>query len=476
MTFSLSSSSSYPSLLALSSPTTSASASANTNTRNHHQNHHQQNHENNQNQNHNQVVIQNYLQKLNNRATICIEIGQYSNALTFLAKALQLISSETQTTNDDDQTSPACCQCYHCSIDGCILPSDNDDDDDDTNNNKDDFDSDYDSDSDGYNDDDEDDEDGVKKTKNKHDSDTINIDGYYIYQRPILIPSRTICSNDNHHRMDILTLFLIISFNLGLAHHLINIETTSNEIKNSGGNSNVKFDNTLQFYILARDMMYRRRQQQQQQVADAGDASININTQSYQNQNYSMRFDMILCNNICHIYYYNKQQQLQQQCLRDLNSIIVLAIDHNKTINDSMVMQQQQLQMHYNGTTGTGGGAFCSNSIKSIRRSSIPCITTNEMDVDVEFEYCDNEYGNNDGMETDPQQHDNAVDDDDDEYGYYDSMDEDDTSTIDNDNDKEDDQNNGLLPLIDINEGFLKNINICDGHKLSYHVLTYPFY
>merc|ERR1712238_96049 len=163
------------------------------------------------------------------------------------------------------------CSCHYCSLDGCIVSSEVDDHDHD-------HDHDHDNDNTDFNNINED-----------------NNDGTNIYQRPIYV-------YEGHNMGSILV--HIIAGNLAIAHHLmamINNENDNDSENNNEDNDNDKkktsiINKALQFYELAYECNL------------AGDT------------NCSVRFDMILCNNLSHIYRYqeqteeqNEQQQQQQQ-------------------------------------------------------------------------------------------------------------------------------------------------------------------
>lgn len=65
-----------------------------------------------------------YAHRLNNSAALCIEIGHYDRAIGSLQRALKLCErrvSESLSSNGD--TVAGCCQCSECTLDGCIASS-----------------------------------------------------------------------------------------------------------------------------------------------------------------------------------------------------------------------------------------------------------------------------------------------------------------------------------------------------------------
>jgi len=63
-----------------------------------------------------------YAQQLNNSAALCIEIGHYSRAIISLQRALELNRSHKKGWKDRGQE---VCKCYKCTLDACIAFSEN---------------------------------------------------------------------------------------------------------------------------------------------------------------------------------------------------------------------------------------------------------------------------------------------------------------------------------------------------------------
>ncbi|VEU43967.1 unnamed protein product [Pseudo-nitzschia multistriata] len=63
-----------------------------------------------------------YAQQLNNTAALCIEIGHYSRAISSLQKALELNRNQNKEWKDRNQP---VCRCYKCTLDACIYYSEN---------------------------------------------------------------------------------------------------------------------------------------------------------------------------------------------------------------------------------------------------------------------------------------------------------------------------------------------------------------
>jgi len=205
-----------------------------------------------------------FAQKLNNTAASCIEIGQYGKAISILAKALRLCKEEQEKImpmavpvlsqpDDSNKCLQQQCSCHYCSVDGCIVPSEAN------------YCSDIDDDGNGNG----------------------NDDGCNIYRRPIYV-------YEGHNMGS--TLFHIIAFNLAISHHLTAIDvivlSSSSSLSSSYSNNDENDENekiiskALQFYELAYEYNLHRC---------------------------SVQFDMIICNNLSHIYRHQEQKEQEQE-------------------------------------------------------------------------------------------------------------------------------------------------------------------
>mmetsp|Transcript_16934 Transcript_16934/g.34850 ORF Transcript_16934/g.34850 Transcript_16934/m.34850 type:complete len:185 (+) Transcript_16934:111-665(+) len=128
-----------------------------------------------------------FAQKLNNSAALCIEIGHYDRAIFSLTKALRLSRQQS------DESLVSGCACHQCSLDGCIAYSENS-------------------------------SPAAKLAVNPVCKD---FGCGFVYRRPIRVPPMTIRENHGMGR----TLFLIITFNLAMAHHLDAMGIMSDEKK-----------------------------------------------------------------------------------------------------------------------------------------------------------------------------------------------------------------------------------------------------
>merc|ERR1712032_779867 len=154
-----------------------------------------------------------YAQKLNNISAMYMEVGKYDKAIESLGKALKL--SEIHTTDQLLDRSEAC-TCCDCSLEGCIAHSEQ------GLNLIEVFDT------------------SINNNKNESRKGVMDIDEECatLYRKPIRIPKRSICEGHNMGS----TLFLIITFNLALAHHLKALKKTSDSLLISS---------IVQFYELA---------------------------------------------------------------------------------------------------------------------------------------------------------------------------------------------------------------------------------
>ena len=183
-----------------------------------------------------------YAQKLNNLSAACIELGKHDKAIESLGKALKL--SELHTTDQLLDRSQACA-CRDCSLDGCIANSVTDLNlvklFDISNNGK----------------------TKNRKMKESRKRTATDIDEPPIlHRRPIRIPKRTIREGHNMGS----TLFLIITFNLALAHHLKALKTDSSSFSSSS--RNLLLHSTVQLYELANNWKFPSSQRSNNYVTD----------------------------------------------------------------------------------------------------------------------------------------------------------------------------------------------------------------
>jgi len=210
-------------------------------------------------------------QRLNNTAATCIEIGnelrerggrrrgrgqqqKYEQAISILAKALRICEREEE---QEHHHAYDVCSCHYCSLDGCIVSSEVDD---------------YDHENDNAD------------IKNVNED---NSDGTHIYQRPIYV-------YEGHNMGS--ALVHIIAGNLAIAHHLLAMIKNGNEYDSE---SNTEEDNDKKKSILINKALKFYELAYECNLAANTDCSI--------------RFDMILCNNLSHIYRYQEQTEEQNE-------------------------------------------------------------------------------------------------------------------------------------------------------------------
>ena len=373
-----------------------------------------------------------YAQQLNNVASMCLEVGQYDKAISSLGKALRL--SELHIVDQLLDRAQAC-TCPDCSLDGCItysetsasnvnpsnlrdVPVCN------PNKNKNHLQNkmmvveDYDPEEGG----------GGGGSAQTTTSTTSHMSSTSIYRRPIRIPPRSIAEGHNMGS----TLFLIVTFNLALAHHLKAVSllasastsstSTNAAVSSSSVASSTLITNTLQLYELTNNWQHRLgcaeveddheddydyvydydyesdsdddsimtmdttdedEQEEEEEtpsrttIRTAATASpMNSRNKMKTTTTYcsvSVRFNMILCTNLSHLHRLIKNDTLSTQCLEQLLSTVMLVIDQNKNHHKEQEQQPQQPQPHTH-----------------------PHVTIDSDDVDVEFEYCDGDDGDDD--------------------------------------------------------------------------------
>jgi len=343
-----------------------------------------------------------YAQELNNSATLLIEIGAYDRAIKSLGKALKL-SELCSSDNPRDS-----CLCHNCTLDGCITyteriaeaiaverrskseasssssssccssPSSS------SSSN-----SSHSSPSCG--------ESPTKKRRltsptaikvessprpqnecfwtprsseaehlnnNNCDNNCDNCDnsspGFYggsVYRRPIRITPRSILEGHNMGS----TLFLIVTFNLALAHHLKSLSMCP--ARNQVHQQKQKLllaANAAKFYELVRSWEQRHCERCGEDYGIDGDgidgdgdgdgddwedsccsSSSNQNRSSPHHPD-SIRFHMIVCNNLCQLYRSANETTKHRERLSELLSSVMLLVDRKKLMDEQQQQQQQQ--------------------------------------------------------------------------------------------------------------------------------------
>lgn len=265
-------------------------------------------------------------QQMNNSAALCIEAGDYAGAIASLKKALEI--------NKDKKHNEKVCKCHNCTLDGCIAVSENDTSPDayfspsstvadDTRARK-----------------------RIKKTpsipktrretfwkpqhsdsnytrpKRKQEKEKIeeHIDCGYIYQQPIRIG----CIG---HDMGS-TLFLIIIFNLALAHHLEAVRNGHPKKKRDK-----IIDKTLSLYELTYKWQLKllcRDKSDEEMEADPTPAPSCSSVTS-------IRFNMIIRNNLSQIHRLTKDYSKYKRCLQYLLSTVMVVVEYRSRNYNSQV-------------------------------------------------------------------------------------------------------------------------------------------
>jgi hypothetical protein len=212
-----------------------------------------------------------YAQEMNNSAVSCIEIGHYSRAITSLTRALELHKRQQRSKD------VAPCNCYQCTLDGCIVQA-------------------------------------AEKCRppSKH-AKVVRTKGYckgnpsggYISRRPIKVNSRG-------HAMGP-ALYVIIVYNLGLAKHIIAIGSSDNSERKK------IIQGAIATYNLAHEMqasLLLQHENSKDPWSTEAVASLR-----------SIRFEMMVLNNMSQLHKLNLGTTEHDHCLRRLLSIIMMVVD-----------------------------------------------------------------------------------------------------------------------------------------------------
>jgi len=257
------------------------------------------------------------VKNLSNASAVWIELGKYEKAIESLGTAFKF--SKWHTTDQLLDRSKVC-TCFDCSLDCCIAHSENDSNivesiDISLSNNK------------------------IKKKSNRK-RNAMDIDEPPIlHRRPIRIPKRSIREG---HKMGS-TLFLIITFNLALAHHLKALKKTDS----SSSAARNSLNSTIQLYELAYELANELANNWQHPhgsnyVTDDEDSSEDYSIismeadDSYNNSSYSTRFNTILYTNLSHLNQMirNNKDSRSSSLKRRLNELISTVPPHSLFTND----------------------------------------------------------------------------------------------------------------------------------------------
>ena len=231
---------------------------------------------------------------MNNSAASCIEIGLHDRAITSLKRALRL-SKAPQPSREN------LCDCYRCTLDWCVIRSKTCTPELQVPPNRD---------------------EGrgaietidVDETEYEHRSDDENRNNRsgYIAHRPIKVK----CQG---HAMGP-ALYLIITFNLALANHLIAIGN-----RNNVSERNRTADRARELYKLTYKMQANLLQHESQRDPSTVSPAFTIALRS-------IRFEMIILNNISQVYNLTENVTERDRCLERLLSTMMIVVDHNVRI------------------------------------------------------------------------------------------------------------------------------------------------
>lgn len=217
-------------------------------------------------------------QKLNNRAAECIEVGQYSMAIGNLVRALKISeeaagSMDVDNEDEDNETqSPPCCSCQFCCLDYCMTYSQQ--------------------------------VSRQSETSSCTSDDGKNECGGYVYQRPIRVSPQTM--TEGHSMGSVLP--LILTFNLALAHHLAALPSNAtHDVADKA-----KLQRVLRLYELA----YRWQFEEESIQAE------------------SLRFTIVIANNLGEIHRAVSNRDKHQKCLEHLLSTLMFMVDCHQTSTD----------------------------------------------------------------------------------------------------------------------------------------------
>ena len=350
-----------------------------------------------------------YAQKLNNAAASCIDSGQHDKAVFFLVKALRL--SPTTKTYSADQDDIRACPSY-CLLDECI----------------------------GYSEEraslhqyaERDPKCGPETKKQKIETKTrcaAPLEGFsvsedvneadgsigYTHKRPILVTPTII----NEGRIMGPTLSLIITFNLALASHLKLIEAVASEDGRTCKSIATRemIGKVLRLYELAyqwegnfcqrqhgsndetntcscNEKQEIRKQKHHQDATTSTSLPRQNDSESDSTTNRdetysSLRFDMIVCNNLSQIHRMAQNHAKEEKCLQHLLSILMFVIDWQRErvnsgdedANNDTSEQQQQQQVEASSSEETNTSlAVQNNNYATIQETPSPLEVVEEQE------------------------------------------------------------------------------------------------
>jgi len=275
--------------------------------------------------------------KLNNSAASYIELGQHDQAISQLQKALCLIkqSSSNSSSSDTNHSVPSktpteqvCCCCNYCTLDECMVYSEE---------NAPDF---------GVLDHEEEEETLYDNMDidtatlsttyfqfNKHKDDSSRYEDY-IHRRPIRFTPRFL-RDEGHVDMGPL-LSLPFIFNLALAHHLkfVSMFTVPSDIAINTNSAvaakrKLAIQEVLRLYELVYTLQTELIAKEQQQQLNNATTSVVCTSKSTTDP--SLRLNIIICNNLSHVHKILQNHGKQKRCLQQLLSMLMYVVDmeHN---------------------------------------------------------------------------------------------------------------------------------------------------
>ena len=282
-----------------------------------------------------------YAQQLNNSAALCIEIGQYGRAITSLQKALELNKSTNKGWKDRGQE---VCKCFKCTLDACIVYSES---------TPSDATSAFEADKCCMNDNKrrkvclpaeqcsafwkppvhtehqnqktQDENNGTirshidispidQELRNENCGSDFNSGGY-IYRRPIRIKSEG-------HAMGS-TLYLIVTFNLALAHHLQLVKTYASNKEGGAKNVNrclVLYELTYKWQLKLLCARDKSKDSVRREISSHSPPPCTAVT--------SIRFNMMIRNNLSQIHRLVGNHSKHKRCLEHLLSTVMVVTEY----------------------------------------------------------------------------------------------------------------------------------------------------
>ena len=288
-----------------------------------------------------------YAKKLNNSAASYIELGQHNEAIKRLKQALHLIkqSSSGAADNNNNATSSkptneqvVCCCSNYCSLNECMVYSEENTPVDLFNNVI---------------------MDTAETTHNVSITASFSTskqtateddrsDHTYIHQRPLYITPRCLVEGYNLGRF----LSLLVLFNLALAHHLkfVSISTLSMNNSNAAATTNsttrvrpLALRKVLRLYELTYNLLLEIfTHERQQQCDDTLCTNTNTNVNTYTDTSGassiidpSLRFSIIICNNLSQVHKILQNQEKHKRILRKLLSMLMYVVDVEREVNNN---------------------------------------------------------------------------------------------------------------------------------------------